>query len=47
MSAKGADLFRGQISSDFGPLGGGFYPSRSVVENKCLIEHPRHPFREN
>jgi len=40
MSTKGANLFRGQISTDFWPLGGGFYPSRSVVENKCLIEHP-------
>ena len=46
MSAKGADLFRGQISPDFGPLGDYFYPSKSVVENKCFIEHPRHPFRD-
>ena len=46
MSAKGANLFRGQISPDFQPLGGGFYPSRSVVETMCLIEHPRHPFRD-
>lgn len=46
MSAKGANFFRGQISPDFRPLGGGFYPSRSVVENKCLIGHPRHPFRD-
>ena len=46
MSAKGANLFRGQISPDFGLLGGGFYPSKSVVENKCFIEHPRHPFRD-
>lgn len=40
MSAKGADFFRGQIFPDFRPLGGGFYPSRSVVENMCLIGHP-------
>ena len=46
MSAKGADFFRGQISSVFRPLGDGFCPSRSVVETMCLIGHPRHPFRE-
>ena len=46
MSAKGANFFRGQISLDFWPLGGGFYPSRSVVETMCLIGHPRHPFRD-
>lgn len=40
MSAKGANFFRGQISPDFRPLGGGFYPSRSDHENKCLIGHP-------
>ena len=40
MSAKGTDLFYGQIFPDFGLLGGSFYPSKSVVENKCLIEHP-------
>ena len=46
MSAKGANLFRGQIFPVFRPLGGGFYPSRSVVETMCLIGHPRHPFRD-
>ena len=40
MLARGANFFREQISPDFRPLGGGFYPSRSVVENMCLIGHP-------
>ena len=44
MLAKGANFFREQISPDFRPLGGGFYPSRSVVENMCLIGHPRTHF---
>ena len=43
MSAKGANFFRGQIFPDFRILGGGFYPSRSVVENMCLIGHPPAP----
>lgn len=40
MSAKGANVFRGQIFPDFRLLGGGFYPSRSAVETMCLIGHP-------